>query len=172
MNILDLILAIPLVIGFIKGMQKGILYEVAMIIGVVLGIYFGFKFTDWVSALISSISDNKKVLAFISFLLVLVIIITIMVLLAKLFESALKAMTLNWTNKLAGGLFGLIKFGIVLSIFLWMLKTVEPYWNFINQSTKEESVLYDKILKIASMIKPAITDVQNEFNEKVGEVSP
>lgn len=170
MNVLDLILAIPLVIGFIKGLQKGIIYEAAMIIGVVLGIYFGFKFTDWISALISSLSDNKKVLAFVSFLMVLIFIVVIMILLAKLFESALKAMTLNWTNKIAGGIFGLVKFGIVLSVILWMLRTVEPYWNFINKATQAESILYEPILKIASMIKPAIHDMQSEFNEKVGDI--
>lgn len=170
MNILDVVIAIPLLWGAYKGFQRGVIYEIAFIIGLIIGLYAAFKFSGWVETMLHSVVDASSTIPhWVSFIIVLGIILAIFLLYARLLEGVLKAGDLNAVNKIFGALFGILKFSLVVSVILWGLKSLEPQFNFINAQTKNESKLYPPILSTATFLNPAFQDLKNEFNEHLKE---
>lgn len=171
MNLLDIVIAIPLLWGAYKGFQRGVIYEIAFIIGLIIGLYAAFKLSGWVETMLLSVMDKDSMLPhWVSFVIVIGIILAIFLLYAKLLEGILKAGDLNVVNKIFGALFGLLKFALVVSVILWGLKSLEPQFNFINAQTKNESKLYEPVLKTATFLNPAFQDLKNEF-EKIEKKS-
>jgi membrane protein required for colicin V production len=168
MNILDLVLAVPLLWGAYKGFSRGIIYEVAMIIGLIAGLYLAFKFSGLVQGWLYKVVDSNSALpSWAGFFIVSGIILLVFLLYARLLEGVLKAGDLNAFNKIAGALFGLLKFALVLSVILWLLRSLEPHLNFINRQTKQESKLYEPVLKTSTFLTPALQDIKNEFRQNL-----
>jgi len=170
MNWLDAVIAVPLLFGAWKGWKRGLLFEIAMIIGLIIALYIGFKFSGFVSDWLSNHVDQMKgVTPYLSFFLIFAIIILSFILLARLLENVLKLTGLSLFNQIGGSLFGLLKFGLILSVLLWMFKSVERDLVIIPVQVRERSLLYEPVLKTASFVRPLLQDVKKEFNENIGK---
>ena len=170
MNILDAIIAVPLIFGAWMGFKKGLIYEVAMIAGLVLGVYLGFKFSGLVYDLLKGfLPDEGNLLHILSFLIVFASIMMIFIFYARLMEAVLKITSLNLFNKIAGAVLGIFKLSLAVSVIFWLLIPLENLLPVIPQKTRDESVLYGYVLKTASFISPAVQDVKDEFRENFGD---
>ncbi len=169
MNFFDALILAPLIYGAWKGFQKGFLFELAMILGLVVGVYLGFKCSGLVYALLQQlIGDQGHLLHYISFLIVLAAIVLIFIFYARLMEAVLKITSLNMFNKVAGALFGALKFALVLSVIFWLVKPIETSMPVIPEKARKESFFYPYVLKVASSLAPAVKDVKDEFRNKFG----
>lgn len=169
MNLLDVLIAIPLLWGAYKGFKRGLIFEIFMLVGLILGLYIAFKFSSLINGLVGKMVDaNSAVIPYLSFIIVFAAILLIMILFAKLLENILKISSLNVLNQVAGAVLGIIKFALVVSVILWSFKSLEPHWNFINASTKKQSLLYEPVLKTSTFLTPAFQDIKEEFKDKVG----
>lgn len=169
MNFLDALIIAPLLFGAWKGFQKGLLYEIAMIIGLILGVYLGFKFSGLVFDLISRlVSDSGHLLHYISFFIVFGFILLIFIFYAKLMEAVLKITSLNLFNKIAGAVFGLLKFALALSVIFWLIRPLQDSITIIPEKARNESMLYPYVLDAAASLAPAVKDVKDEFKENFG----
>lgn len=170
MNWFDAAIAVPLVFGAYKGWKRGLIFEIAMIAGLLIALYIGFKFSGMVSNLLNEhIKSIHGATPYISFLLIFGCVILSFVLLARLLEGILKLTALNLFNSIGGALFGILKFGLVLSVLFWLTRTLEPTLKIIPDDIKEGSLLYSPVLKVASSIHPLIQDVRNEFKDNLGK---
>lgn len=166
MNLLDVIIAIPLLWGAYRGFKRGLIFEALMIIGLIIGLYAAFKFSSLVQGLLKNVvSDNSAILPFLSFALVFASVLLVMILFAKFLENILKITSLNLFNQIAGALLGIFKFGLVVSVVLWSFKTLEPHWDFISSDMKNKSLLYEPVLNTTSFVTPALEDIKKEFKE-------
>jgi membrane protein required for colicin V production len=172
MNFLDALIIAPLLWGAYKGFQKGLIFEIAMILGLIAGVYLGFKFSGLVYQLLQKVvSDEGQLLNYLSFFIVFGAIILIFIFYAKLMEAVLKITSLNLFNKIAGAVFGILKFALAISVIFWLLKPMQESVNVIPEKSRKESILYDYVLKIASSLAPAVKDVKDEFRENFGSKS-
>ena len=172
MNFLDALIIAPLIYGAYKGFQKGIIYEIAMILGLVIGVYLGFKFSGLAYSLLQkALPDQGHLLHYISFFIVFGIIILIFIFYARLLETVLKIASLNVFNKIAGAVFGILKFALAISVLFWLLKPLEGSVNIIPEKSRNESLLYGYVLKTASALSPAVKDIKDEFRKKFPEGS-
>ena len=168
MNILDLVIAIPLLWGAYKGFTRGLIYEIAMILGLIAGLYLAFKFSGLAQSWLQQfVSKDSVIPSWVGFFIVSGIIMAVFILYARLLEGVLKAGDLNVFNKIAGAVFGLLKYALVISVILWLLKSLEPHLNFINKETRKESVLYEPVLKTSTFLTPAFQDIKNEFRNNL-----
>ncbi|MDQ3050082.1 MAG: CvpA family protein [Bacteroidota bacterium] len=169
MNFLDALIIAPLLWGAYKGFQKGLIYEIAMIMGLIIGVYLGFKFSGLVFKLLQEIlPDEGQLLNYLSFFIVFGAILLIFIFYAKLMEAVLKIASLNLFNKVAGSIFGLLKFALAISVIFWLIKPMQQSLNIIPEKSRKESMLYEPVLKIASSLSPAVKDVKDEFRENFG----
>jgi len=169
MNFLDALIIAPLLWGAYQGFQKGLIFEVAMILGLIAGVYLGFKFSGLVYELLQKVvSDEGQLLNYLSFFIVFGVIILIFIFYAKLMEAVLKITSINLFNKIAGALFGILKFALAISVVFWLVKPMQESINIIPEKARKESLLYGYVLKIASSLAPAVKDVKDEFRENFG----
>lgn len=159
MNYIDIIIAIPLLWGLYKGFTKGIILEAATLIALGLAIWGAVKFHDFVTVWMrESLNWTSKYMPVISFALIFIGVLVLVFAIAKLLEKIIKAVALGFLNKLAGGVFGILKFGLILSVVIFLLNAIEKNYSFIPPDVKNKSVLYEPVGKIAPLIIPGLKD--------------
>ena len=157
MNYIDIIIIIPLLWGLYKGFSKGLIIEAATLISFALAVWGGIKFHDFLSVWMhDSLDWTSKYLPVISFAVIFIGILILVFSLAKLIQRFVKAVALGFVNKLAGGIFGMLKFGLILSVLIFVLNAIEKTIQVIPAETKKSSLLYEPIGKIAPMIIPGL----------------
>ena len=88
-----------------------------------------------------------------------------MILLAKFLEQIIKAGSLTPVNQILGGILGLLKWGLVLSVVISLLRPIDARMNLLNAKVKSESLLFSPVSKVGSYLFPALNDIQKEFRE-------
>ena len=119
MNIFDVIVLIILLYGLMMGLIKGFIIEVAGIIALILGVTGSFKFARILEVSLNSYVDwSPKTIQIASFIILFIIIIYAVSLLAKMITKTLKIIALGIINRIFGGIFGLLKWCVILSSFV------------------------------------------------------
>ena len=166
MNYIDIILAIPLLWGLYKGFTKGFIIEAASLIALGLAIWGGIKFHNLISEWMThTLGWTSKYLPVISFAIIFIGILVLIFSLAKLLEKIIKAIALGFVNKLAGAVFGMLKFGLILSIIIFVLNAAEKTFPIVPPEIKKSSLLYEPVGKIAPIIIPGLNEskLNNNF---------
>ena len=159
MNYVDIILIIPILWGLYKGFTKGLIIEAASIIALGLAIWGGVKFSDFLTGYIHEhFSWNTKYLPVVSFAIIFLGILIGVYAIAKLLERVVKAVALGFVNKLAGGIFGMLKFGLILSVIIFVLNAIEKNVELVPSEVKQNSLLYEPVGKIAPIIIPGLRE--------------
>lgn len=159
MHWIDWIICVPLLWGFYTGFTKGLIIELASIAAFVLGIWGGIYLSDNVSGLImQKLGVNTTYLPFISFALVFIIILITVFTLAKLLEGLIKITMLSLFNKIAGGLFGLLKFSLLLCFGFYFVHFINTKIGFYSSEIASKSILYKPFLSASDKMIEFLSD--------------
>jgi len=161
MNLLDLVLIIPLVWGLYRGFVKGFIIQLAgiaaFLLGVLGAIHFSAFAADFMERKMGWHYAHTQLAAFAITFLAIVILVFF---LAKLMEKAVKMAALGIVNKLAGALFGALKFVLITGSFLYLLSSIENRFRLIPGKTQETSVLYKYYMMGIKTAIPAIKNLR------------
>jgi membrane protein required for colicin V production len=164
MNFLDIIILFFLGWGFIMGLKKGFIIEVASLIALILGIWAGIHFSDFVSGLlISKFGWSSAYLPVISFLIIFIVIVIAVFILAKMIEKFVNLLALGLVNKLAGAVFGTIKFAIILSVAILIMNKFDTDKHLEKKANG--SLLYNPVASIVPMIIPKLNVIKDEIKD-------
>jgi membrane protein required for colicin V production len=159
MNYLDIIIAVPLLWGLYKGFTKGIILEVASLLSLGLAIWVAIQFHNFLLVwMYDSLGWKSNYLPIVSFALLFIGVLVVVFVIAKLIEKVVESVALGFVNKLAGALFGMLKFGIIISLFIFILNAIEKKYSFIPADMKNKSLLYQPLSKIAPLIIPGLSE--------------
>lgn len=165
MNWLDIVLAIPLLWFMIKGFRNGFVIELASLAALILGIFVALHFSFYAEDYLREqfdIADNY--LTIISFVITFVITAVVIIIIGKIIHRLFNFIALGLLNKLAGGIFGLLKAAIVLSIILYFINGFNS--SLIKSEVKEKSVLYNPIQALAPTLLPILDLEELDFIEQ------
>ncbi len=165
MSFIDIVLGLLLLYGLFKGVQNGLLVELASIAALIAGLYGAIHFSYIVGNYMASHWDwNERTMSLLSFIITFFIIVIVVVMAGKLLTKIAEIAMLGLLNKIAGGLFGILKVAIILGALLIFLESVNKNLNLINEDTKSESVLYEPIRNIGDLVFSAVikTDADME----------
>lgn len=153
MNIFDVIILIILLYGLIKGFIKGFIIEVAGIIALILGVTGSFKFSRILEVyLISYVDWSPKTIQIASFIILFIIIIYAVSLLAKMITKTLKIIALGMINRIFGGIFGLLKWCVILSSLVLVSQEINEIITLIPDKTLKDSVSYNLLDKLGGFL--------------------
>lgn len=159
MNFIDIIICIPLVWGLYKGFTKGLIIEAATFIAFGLGVWGGIHFSDLIAKKITEqFNWQSPYLPIISFAITFLGIIIIVYFIAKLVQRMVEGIALGVFNKIGGAIFGVLKFAMIISVIIFMMDAIEKSYPMISFKTKEESLLYKPLGKVAPMIIPGMKE--------------
>jgi membrane protein required for colicin V production len=160
MSIIDIIIIIPVIWGLYKGFTKGLIGQLAQLGALLIGVWGAMKFYKFVEDLIDKNTNGfEKYLPIISFALIFIGIVIIIHLLSKLIDNVVKAAALGWINKIAGAVFGGLKYLIIVGALLVIVDKIDNATKLLEETTKTNSLLYKPTLSLTYSMFPALTDV-------------
>lgn len=153
MNIFDVIVLIILLYGLMMGLIKGFIIEVAGIIALILGVTGSFKFARILEVSLNSYVDwSPKTIQIASFIILFIIIIYAVSLLAKMITKTLKIIALGMINRIFGGIFGLLKWCVILSSLVLVSQEINEIITLIPDKTLKDSVSYSLLDKLGGFL--------------------
>jgi len=163
MEYIDVIIAIPLLWGAIIGFKKGLIIELASLVALFLGIYGSIQFSEFTSVQLSNhLEINPQWLGLLSFLVTFLAIVISVFLLAKILDKFVKAIALGMVNRIAGMLFGICKYALILSFLFYFFNQFNSKFHFIEEDWKTSSLLYKPIYAISMVFKNSLEFFTNE----------
>ena len=170
MSIIDIVLGALLLFGLIRGAMKGLFVEVASLVALVLGVYGAIHFSGFAAELLESKVDwSEKTINIVAFAITFVIIVLAISLAGKALTKLADFAALGILNKLLGGVFGVLKIGLILSVLLIVFNKLNKTLPFMEEEDLEESVLYEPVKSLAPMIFPNIIKSEIEEEEETSE---
>ena len=159
MNWIDIVICIPLVWGFYKGFTKGLIIELATMVALGSGVWLAMKFSELLSSFAKAHWGwDAKYLPVISFCCILLGVLILVYFVGKLVTRVVKAAALGWLNKILGAAFGVLKFALIISILCFVMDAVEKSYPMVTSETKNSSLLYRPVAKIAPFLIPGLKD--------------
>ncbi|TXD53505.1 MULTISPECIES: CvpA family protein [unclassified Polaribacter] len=159
MNVFDIVIIVLLLLAFVRGIMNGLFSEIASLVAVVVGVYVAIHYANYVefylvnSTFVEWSDQTNKIVAFvITFLVVVLLILFIGKILTKIADIT----ALGLLNKVLGGVFGVLKIALILSIILIFFNRVNNTIPFITAEMLDTSTLYHPIKKIAPELFPSI----------------
>ncbi|RRO24337.1 CvpA family protein [Flavobacteriaceae bacterium 14752] len=172
MNLIDIIIGVILILGFYKGFKKGFVLELTALLGLILGIAGAFYLSKTHGLYIGQwIEWDDEYLRITTFLLSFLAIVIIVSLIGKLITKLIDFVALSFINKLLGGLFGLLKFGLLLSILLLLFNVINEQVEMLSEETLNESVSYPILNQFTDIIWPKLVGM-SQNQDKIIEQLP
>jgi len=167
MNWLDIVLGIPLLWFMYKGFRNGFIIELASLAALALGIFVALHFSFYAKDyLIDNFEIADNYLNIIAFAITFIIVAVLVFIIGKIIHKLVSIIALGFLNRLAGGIFGLLKAALVLSVILYFLNGIDTNSSIIKAEIKESSHLYSPIESIVPMIIPRLDFDNIELPDK------
>ena len=164
MNVIDIVLGILLLIAFYRGIKKGLFVAITSFVGLIAGVYGAIYFSDYAAAYISSWFDwGTQTTQLVAFAVTFVIIVSLVALAGKFLTKIADFAALGLINKLLGGIFNLLTWAFIYSVFFMFLNSWPDLPMNISEERKENSVLYKPVASLAPMIIPHILKEVDEL---------
>jgi len=166
MNILDIIFLVPILFALYRGFKKGIIHMAASLLALILGILGAMKLRPLFASLLDSLfTINPEFLNVIAFSVAFVVIVLVVHAAAFVVEKVIKAVALNFVNRLLGMGFGLLVTAFVISMILWPVNQVNAEKSIIKPEHIEGSLLYKPLSAFAPAVFPYLK--KQEWKEYV-----
>lgn len=149
MNVLDILIAIPLVFYFYKGWKRGFIFEVAALAGIVVGCWAAVHFSTWVADQLDFRGEGAVLIAFI---ITFIGVVIGAFFLGKAIEGFIRMVKANGLNKLLGAVMGLAKSFCVVAVLLSFVVMVDTHQRLVTPTVKERSSLYRPAMKAGSKL--------------------
>jgi membrane protein required for colicin V production len=166
MNILDIIFIIPIIWFAYRGFSKGLIIGITTLVALILGIYLSIRFSGVVAGFLMSNFDwDEKYIPIISFAITFVGVIIVIYLLGKILEKFIDMIALGFLNKLFGGVFGIVKAVVLLSVIIYIINSFDRQQNVFTEKLQQGSILYEPVESVIPRILPLL-DIE-EIKKKI-----
>ncbi len=166
MNTFDIIIAALLLFGFIRGIFKGLFVEVASLVALIGGIYGAMHFSYFASDFLKEKVDwNETYISLTAFALTFAAIVIVVALTGKLLTKVADFAALGIANKILGGVFGLLKIGLILSVVLSFFIKMNNAIPFVSKEQMKTSILAEPVKNLAPMLFPTFFKTDKSFKE-------
>ena len=173
---LDIVLAIPLLVGVFFGFKRGLVMELARIVSLIVGVYvaarFSYLLTDFIY---DSTEIDTEFLPIISFCLIMIGMMILIHLLAKLLDKTLKTVALGWALRITGGLFGLLRMAFIVSLILMLGHRSQILQEMEKGDSFQKSILYEPLVGFSQLVLPVLESIdkdswKNRIERKTKEI--
>lgn len=155
MSNIDIILGILLSIGIVRGFMKGFIWEVASLLSVFVALWVAIHFSAMAAGYLSEVfSLSTKTNQVISFVIVFLLAFVMIRIAGKMITKALESVSLGLPNRIAGAVFGMFKWSLIVGTSLMYLN--RGALELIPKESSDQSLLYAPIMEINDWIRTHI----------------
>ena len=165
MNIVDIVLGAILLLSAFQGFKKGLFVALAGLVGLIAGLYGAIHFSYYAADYLAErTSWGEQTINLAAFAITFVIIIILISITGKILTKIADFAMLGIINKLAGGVFEVLKYALIISVVLMFLDNANRKIGVVSEEALAESVLYTPIKSIAPAVLPQIIQKAKEHD--------
>ena len=139
---LDILIILALAIGVVRGVLTGAIRQIVTFVGTALAIILAIELMNPVGSMLGEAVGLSERFYPVAGLLAVFLIVQIALLFAgRALETVIKAVRLNAANRLAGGIVGLGKTALLLSILFIVL----AFFDFPKEESRVASAFYSHV---------------------------
>ncbi len=171
-NIFDLVIILLLAFSAYRGYSKGIIASAASLAALLLGVWGAIKFSSLMAGWLKTfIHTDEKIITWIAFAGVFIIVVIGVNLIAKALEGIAEMSALGFVNKVFGAAFSVLKTAFIVSILLVILNTLNWNFNFFSPQLKHDSLFYNPISKFAPSVFNSLNfdGLKQKVEQKTGK---
>ncbi len=163
MNLLDIILGLLLAYGLYKGLKNGLFVEIASLAAIIIGLYGAIQFSYLTGNYLSQNMDwDENYIKLTAFIITFIAIVLLVNMAGKILTKIANFAMLGLLNKVAGGLFGVLKTAVILGTLLYFFESASSSFNLIENNTVAESILYKPVRDIGALVFGNVIEVFND----------
>jgi membrane protein required for colicin V production len=136
MNALDIVICVIGGFCLVRGIFRGSIKEITSIVGVFVGFYAAYTYYPLLARWLSEFIYDQSYRNIISFLLAFVFVFLAVGFVGAILKHLLKGASLGWTDRVSGGVLGVVKATLIVSVLLIPTTTFLPK----NSSVMKDSV--------------------------------
>jgi len=154
MNWLDVLIVLPILVGLVRGLMRGFISEIIAFVVVILGVLGARLIAPPFSAGLLALFDwPEPVCDVVAYTLVFLLIAIGLAIAAKLLNKFLKAIHLGWANRTAGALVGMLKYGLIVLVVVFVMDRTNDSFHYLDDAeVVQTSFFYPKFVKITDAI--------------------
>ena len=141
LNWLDILVLLLLAVSAIAGFFKGLARELISLGSLMAGFILALLFYPYGARLLQPLGIDAVASGLLGFLAIFLLSIIGGALLIRVIHSALKIMHLRWVDRMLGGLFGLVRGGLINAIIFLVLAAFPISGEFLAKSKTAEFFL-------------------------------
>lgn len=146
MNFFDLIIIALIAIFVISGLRKGIIISLASLAALILGIWVAVHFSNYLdTTLMEHLKPSRKWLPILSFTITFLLVVLGVMIIAKVMEKIVDIVGLGLFNRIGGGIFGLAKGVILVSVIIFIVAAIDPKGKWFTPEDKRGSLFYSHV---------------------------
>jgi membrane protein required for colicin V production len=166
MNGIDWLILILLAVGILSGLMQGFVKQLASLVGLVAGLLvaralFGVA-GEWLAP---EIGTSVTVAQIIAFLLIWVLVPLGFTIAAAILSRALSVVHLGWLNRWLGSGLGLLKYLMIVGLFIHAIDYIDPHDQLISSEKKEGSVFYKPVGSLTSALFPVFKQAGEQLKD-------
>ena len=121
MSLVDIVIGVIILGGAFSGYKDGLITSLFSLVAIILGMLLGFKLMGNIMVLLTSnYNVDGKVLPYLAFGVVFVIIVIIVNVIGKLIKTSIDKPILGVADQGVGAVLGVVRTMFMLSIMLWI----------------------------------------------------
>lgn len=146
LNTLDYIILIMLLIGLLTGYAQGVIRQAFGLGGLLGGLVCGALLYKPAALFLQDVVDmSDEVAQVVAFIVILLIVPIVFSIVGNLLSKFVRIISLGFVDRLLGGIFGVLKFFIVIGLCIQLMEMTGVADKVIRNSEKKESRLYEQV---------------------------
>lgn len=159
----DTLVVVILIVAFIRGYMSGLIIQAAYLVGLLLAGIFAGQVSTYIMPYFNFEPSSMHIAKPIMYILAFALIIVGVVLIGRVLTETLKAIKLNFLNRVAGSVFCAITYLFALSIILSIVNLFDNKQTFIPTTVQDKSITYSFVKKLAPTIIPYLKMVEDKM---------
>jgi len=148
---LDIVILSILCVGFVIGFIKGIIKQAFSLGGLILGIVFGtLLYRPFAGLLMNIFRMSDHTARIVAFVIILLIVPIVCGVVGKILSKVVRAAHLGFIDRIAGALFGLLKYILVMGLVIMIFEMTGVSDRIMNGTERKQSKFYAPVRSISS----------------------
>lgn len=157
LTVIDYIIIALLLWGFISGFRKGLIFQLTLIAGIIMGLWLGANSIDFVEKWLLEKDFSQGVwLKPMAFILIFIAVYGIAYISGKALSTLINLVMLGIFNKIAGGIFGMLKMVLLSSVFIVLINAAG--FSDFSKEQEKKSAMFGNVSSSAIFLFPEIEE--------------
>lgn len=123
-----------LAICIFSGLRRGFFVTVCSLLGVVLGLILASHYYPLAAEWFRNLGANSAFSEAFGFITIAVMVMLAAGLCGRLCRTVFSSLGLGWADRLAGGVLGLLKGGMIVTLVVMTIAAFLPHWSVLEES--------------------------------------